>query len=678
MTMLLRLRLRGLRRAVERVARDDPGSPRVRRAVDRLDRASRRAPWVVDVVWSEWLDEPAEPLTELLLRRWRQPAGYPPERELSLIALDLPEASDVDTSALASAAARSGHPIAATARRRVLAAADPEVADAVCAVAADSGDPDLVAFCVEHGLAPADPVRRAAFLLLTGQGEQYRAVDPDGALLARRYAAASTADRDRLRAGLVSAGRLDLVRQLISDARHPPLLRTGDATALAAGLAERQDWAELWRLLTDAPLGAAVDLAAGIPLDRAPGGDDARRLLAALRTAGAGVRAALADPLGAAVRLPGDGEPRAVSFAPDGAEVAVLARGGRGKLVLSVHALPGGRLAWQHRPAGRPNPAVREEVLHVGAGTVLLGGGWVRRVAADGSVRDVPEPGHPSLPVWATHLARVPGGALALKHHELVRLDADSGSARYVSPAGRSGGWPSVPGLVTEPGSGQAAVFGAGFRGSNVLVLLDGNLTVRAEVEPPAWPEAVAFVAPDQLVVLGWRSSTGRTEYEYTRWRRDGRTLVAEATEPTEESDPGHLALVPALGRIRCGPGDWRFASDLAPAPTPGLDLVPPYWTAPDGRWLAVPAADGVDVHRVTLPAALADLAARPITRLRRTDLAAVAAEREVGDPVAGAVADLLGAALAFRFGADVALGRTGARPVDEDAIALSDSDGAP
>jgi hypothetical protein len=117
--------------------------------------------------------------------------------------------------------------------------------------AGDAGGPGpLAAFCASHGLTPADPVRRAVFLLLTGQHAQYRAADPGGSLLALGYAAAAGPERERLRAAMAGTAGLDLVRVVVR--REPrgqmAALTAEEAGFLAAQLAGRRDWPRLWDL----------------------------------------------------------------------------------------------------------------------------------------------------------------------------------------------------------------------------------------------------------------------------------------------------------------------------------------------------------------------------------------------------------------------------------------------
>lgn len=108
---------------------------------------------------------------------------------------------------IAAALGKGEHPVAQAARELILAA-PAETVDAVCDAALADPHGVIAWFCAGHRLTPADPVRRALFLVLTGQAEQYRAADPDGHLLAVGYAAAGADERERLRQAMLDAGEL--------------------------------------------------------------------------------------------------------------------------------------------------------------------------------------------------------------------------------------------------------------------------------------------------------------------------------------------------------------------------------------------------------------------------------------------------------------------------------------
>ncbi|XVQ14407.1 hypothetical protein ACQP1W_18270 [Spirillospora sp. CA-255316] len=226
----------------------------------RLMRAARHgAQPAVDELWRRWLEGagPGSGRIRYVLVQAGRPASAEPLRGLSRVALgergaDLAEA-------LAEAARRHGHPIAATARSAILADRVPEVVDAVCEAAlADEGRRagSLAAWCERHGLVPSDPVRRGAFLLLTGRPEDRRAADPDGSLLALAYEAAGDRERARLRTAVIGDGDLDLLRIVAGRAARMSGEEIGHVTGQ---LARHGRWDELWGLVRTLPLVHAAD-----------------------------------------------------------------------------------------------------------------------------------------------------------------------------------------------------------------------------------------------------------------------------------------------------------------------------------------------------------------------------------------------------------------------------------
>lgn len=160
--------------------------------------------------------------------------------------------------------------------------------DLFCATAVQADTPDAVAFCLTHHLAPADAAERAAFFLRTGQHEQYRALDPDGALLAAHYRDAPTEERSALREAMTRLGGIDVLRVLAGQ-RH----RDGDVASLnhkeraylTGQLTRRRDWDRLWPLTVLLPLADAVRVVHAFG-DWRPSGEDDRRMFETLLAAG--------------------------------------------------------------------------------------------------------------------------------------------------------------------------------------------------------------------------------------------------------------------------------------------------------------------------------------------------------------------------------------------------------
>ncbi|WP_217168918.1 hypothetical protein [Streptomyces sp. AC512_CC834] len=257
---------------------------------------------LVDAAWRDWLAEPGTGVW-WLLARWNRAATTTESgrvRFLSRLALS-EDGGAVDARLLADAAVRFDHPIGERARARLLVLNDPEAVDLYCAAALES--PQAAAFCAGHHLAPGDEVRRAVFFVRTGQQEQYRALDPDGTLLALGYRSASTEERAVLRTAITALGDIDTLQVLAGQrSRHEDVasLDRQERAYLIQQLTERGDWDRLWRVALPLPLTEAVGTVGAFGAWR-PAGEDDRRVFDALRAA---------DP------QTGDGRVYALSGAP--------------------------------------------------------------------------------------------------------------------------------------------------------------------------------------------------------------------------------------------------------------------------------------------------------------------------------------------------------------------------
>ncbi|MGP3967528.1 hypothetical protein [Streptomyces sp. 6N223] len=256
---------------------------------------------VVDQAWKDWLDH-HHPTLWSLLETWGLAATGSDPGDSELVSLSRfalgEEGADPQPRPLARAAARFDHPLGERARARLLALNDPATVDLFCAAAvAFVADPEAAAFCVTHGLAPSDDVQRALFFVRTGQHGQYRALDPDGALLALGYRAASAMERSALRERMAALGDLDALRVLAG--RRSGAGAAGDAgdgdgdgdvsslteaerAYVVRQLVDRGDRERLWRITPLLPLAEAVETVRSFG-DWRPSGEDDRRLFARLR-----------------------------------------------------------------------------------------------------------------------------------------------------------------------------------------------------------------------------------------------------------------------------------------------------------------------------------------------------------------------------------------------------------
>ncbi|MDQ0578332.1 hypothetical protein [Streptomyces rishiriensis] len=309
---------------------------------------------VVEAAWSDWLSEHHASLWSLL-ERWNRAAAASDSRSSLLSRLALGDESvALEPRLFVDTAARFGHPIGERARARLLDLHDTEAVDLFCAAAVD--DPEAVRFCVTHHLAPSDEVERAVFFVRTEQYEQYRALDPDGALLTLGYRGAPTEVRSALRAAMTALGDIDVLRVLAGRGSLTDdfaSLSEQERAYLIRQFAGREAWAQLWQVTLLMPLAEAVETVRAFG-DWRPSGEDERQVFDALRAANPRtVREHLdalttADPWWGTPPtriLRDDLDERLISFddldfSPDGTQLAfvALADGSRGPEVLGSPA----------------------------------------------------------------------------------------------------------------------------------------------------------------------------------------------------------------------------------------------------------------------------------------------------------------------------------------------------
>ncbi|MFG2027754.1 hypothetical protein [Streptomyces sp. NPDC048825] len=241
---------------------------------------------LVDAAWCDWLDGHEAELWSLL-RRWNRAATTSESekvRVLSRFALS-DDSGAVDARLLVDAATRFGHPLGERARTQLLALSDPEVIDLYCTAALNS--PEAAAFCAEHHLAPSDEVQRAVFFVRTGQHEQYRALDPEGAFLALGYRGASAEERSALREAMTAFGGIDALRVLAGQRSAQgdiASLTEQERAYLVRQLKEQRDWDRLWSFTLLLPLAEAVRTVRTFEGWR-PAGEEDRDAFEALRAA---------------------------------------------------------------------------------------------------------------------------------------------------------------------------------------------------------------------------------------------------------------------------------------------------------------------------------------------------------------------------------------------------------
>lgn len=630
--------------------------PRAWLAKQRLLRAGERGDVAAtDALWDLWLLTWDHEVWAAL-SRWRRPQT---EGGKSLVALSEPaDVADV----IDAATSRVLHPIANIARATILEG-NQELVDAACEKALT--DENFAPFCIEHGLAPADPHRAAVYFLLTGQVERYRLVDPDHTLLAAAYRSAEEKERDRVRAEV--AGEPDLVLVLVDATRRDRMARLTEREAgyLTGQLAKRRDWLALWTLAKDLPVRQAVHAARLIDGWR-PGTTD-EDLFHAI--AGADPKAidkaygSLGKPWLTRLDVPGfavDG-----SFSPDGRRFAVAHTKG-----VDVFAMPTGT----HEPENsRTGGSIRAVLVRDDAQMVTAGvqaNRWrTSFVERGGGNRPV---SRTLVPGEAVALARRPGGFAVLtvtRTNIWLRLQDDDGRhARTVSVRTDTGiltrGSPElVWALAGDPGSGRMALAG------DRLYLLeptDSMVRVLAAATPfvagkgPRRNVAVRFVGEDRLVTLDG-ARTLRT------WRHTGGSLQLEASHQLRAATGrAQLADLHAVGEIAVldkQDGSVRFfdVDGLAAVKKPG-----PFnrrranclFASPDGTRVVAAGGGFIEVIDLGNPA-MVTVADRPLGAATPADLHAVTGhlDRTTPDAPARPILELLRACLVHRFGADVAIG---------------------
>ncbi|MFD0899605.1 hypothetical protein [Actinomadura sediminis] len=611
-------------------------------------------------LWEEWLHRPDERLWAAL-SRWGRPATGGGVEGLSVVAVG--SAPDVlreprYRAALIEALALGDHPLRGIAEDRLANLRDPALTDELCAAALE--DDGLARICRKHRLAPADPVRRAAFFLLTGQPEQYRALDPDGSLLGLAYASAPPAGRGRLQRAMLTAGDLDLVRVIVGHDRRAriPEMPPEEIRYLAERLAERRDWDGLWALVQDVAIATGADLC-GLFDGWAPRGADDRRVFELYRAADPAATARAVARLAASegraaprARLRFRGRVNDVSFSP-GRDGPFLAVAGTNRVV-GVFDLRSAELAERYAGFG----ASVGRVLHTGDGVVAAE--RTNRVdrdcrvvrCADGGTRVL----HTARGSVTALTGTGDGGFVAgTRAGELLRGAPDGGPVAEL-PARRfrlsRSSWPRS--VAAHP-SGRIAVLGRHLvvadPGADDLPLID--------YEPPAaWP---AFV-DESGIVCAERGGTVRLLRSNTPYS----TVLAQRGAVHVDAGVRGLGALPGTGEsvLVDGTGDLhvldagasaRTTVHRAPEPCAPTSVT----VSPDGGFLAVGDAAGhtdlFDLRVRELPR----LVARPVAALLPRHLGIVATARAVPglDRGSADALRLLEACLEHRFRFDVELG---------------------
>ncbi|XVQ14126.1 hypothetical protein ACQP1W_16765 [Spirillospora sp. CA-255316] len=591
--------------------------------------------------WRRWIDEPAPALWAFLRETGREaPAsGDQTARHLSRLALGTAAPDELCRGALADDTPEHVRQI-------------------------------VIRTCADRGLVPGDPVERAACLLVTGRYEDYRAADPDGALLAAAYAGGSAGLRARVRSAVAAAGELDLVRVLVGTT-PPRAMSVRERGFLAGRLAAEEAWPELWRLARDLPLTEA--LAALRPVAGwCPPGLSREAFDRLLRMPPDRVLAALSSldlrgPLRPELDIGVVGQ---CALSPDGTRLAVAGKSRTdGAAVIVDYALPEGDVV-----ASYPRQDHSEqwrELIHTGDAVIAIvghpGGKLVRYAGGERVCLIDPPPykmGHIADEICAVALA--PGGSLVATSFRDVHLLAPphDGTRHTVSfgDLGLTETWGYA--LAVDPETGMIAV--GGWRPA----LLDpqaGTVVARAE-DTRDRAQGMVFTSGSRLVTVGISGTL-------TRWRLDDGALRPEVSRTYGRGGSGLTAL-PAQGRVWTKSGSlYVDAETLLEAEPPAPSRLDPWWvwSTPSGAHFAVVGLDRIEVHGPYRDP-LARLLDRPLADTVPGDLSraeAFLSSGRYGEDVAELLA-LLCVFLDERHGAEVALGPAVSLGTETD-IALGD-----
>lgn len=697
---------------------DGSHSMLARRALKRLLRAGDAGDGAAtEGLWRAWLAGPQEEMWAAL-ERWGRPAVLARAHARSLVALGRGSVQDPALrAALISAAVLTAHPLGETARARIAAhARDLDLADAVCeaVLAADADAADALAdLCRGHGIAPADPVRRAVFFLLTGQDEQHRAADPDGSLLALGYGAATEPERERLRQAMTRAGDLDLVRVVAARRDDRPDLTSEEWEYLIRQLADRADWQRLWPVVRDAPLIDAVAAMRSFDQRWRPAGDRDRGVFGQLLRASAGPLAAARDALIAMAVIQIDVRDPVVDAAlsNDGKRLAVITASPEGEKRIAetrwagmfpadtlltgeicVFDLASQGLTATHPFTGRMDHA---QIIAVGdafvatqfyprrsdvPGTRYARGELLR--CADGRCDLLPAfPGQPRYWPFRALAPRWPraGGFAALidRYLYISRDDGKAVSRHDVLTALDLTGYESFSPIVlaSDGGSPRLAVAGAGRlglldrqRGTRYRMLAAAHAAGRAEAQRLHCPEVLLcggdrLITTNTLGVQAWRLAGSWLEMEDA-------AQVAGARNPVLLPIRREIAVLDGQQTVR-----YLDAETLQPVAEqreftglPGTCLR----ASASGKGYVL-AGEGIvrAVPHLGIGAAL-QLADRPAGQWVPADIALAA--RLLGDPSAAParpLLELMRDRLTIHFGAEVALGEAAYVAASADDIAL-------
>jgi hypothetical protein len=495
---------------------------------------------------------------------------------------------------------------------------------------------------------------------------------------------------------MTESGDLDLVRVVAAQRGPARPVTDAERRYLAGELARRRDWPALWRLAQGLTLAEAIAAVRLIDPGWRPAGEPGRELLARLAEARLDT-ARPGKPALTTVRIETSGAyVRVGAFSPDvrrfAAVVSGLSGGGAPSWRVCEFELPQGTMVAQHdyRPGRYP-----EGLLYIGGAIVVAGR---RGSLADGRVfLDRFTGSSPDVlaefPAAMGGLAPYADGFVVLRQNWVRRREAWAGRHRerdtrdgpgellFCDPHGqtlrRISVWPGVAPVqqvVVDPGSGRLLILGY-----EVVLCAPLGERVIARSWSPSSKACVCLLGPERFVAGGFQT--------LQMWHLLGSRLVRQPMRrrvPRDHYVTGIVA-VPQRG-------------ELAVLMTKGLPEKPVFvryfdaqtlteaegqyglagktghalWSSAQGSAHALASAGSLDIAFATHP--LAPLVGRPMGDMTSSDLVAVAGSLGRHDqfPAERPALELLRACLEYRFGSEVAIGRTRTMARGADEIALS------